>query len=207
MTWELYWTWTRAVNLRFDFVKAWRRVANKICEDLSDERRLGFLSCNIPQFEISAPPTLHSHSVHRRKVNTKGKLKESKVFTCWILLLLWTRLRAWGCHWYKMWTFLCSRPGHGKAPGGTMSVKILLQPCDWSVDLMLWWKRAERLSLAIAGWNAIYTWHCESALPFPTQAFQPVSKPHCCNVTKIHQEVSLICVHLSAISNVPSISQ
>lgn len=163
------------------------------------------------QFKISTPLTLYSlHNCNTGslgKMNTKGKLKESKVFTCWIRLLLWTRLRAWGCHWYKVWTFLRTRPGHGKAPGGTVSEKILLQHCDWSVDLKLWWKRAERLFLAIAGWNAIYACHSESALPFSTQPFQPCPKPHCCNVTKIHQEVSLICVHLSVISNVPTISQ
>lgn len=55
---------------------------------------------------------------------------------------------------------------------------------------------AERLSLPIAGCNATYAWHCESALPFsPHNPFNPLPKPHCCTVTEIHQEVSLICVH------------
>lgn len=94
-------------------------------------------------------------------MNTKGKLKESKVFTCWILLLLWTRLRAWGCHWYKVWTFLLTRPGHGEAPRGAVSEKILLQPCDWSVDSKLWWKRAERLKryIRMTLWKCITFFH------------------------------------------------
>lgn len=82
------------------------------------------------------------------KVNTKGKLKESKVFTSWILLLICTRLGARGCHWYKVWTFLSTGRDMEKAPGGTVSEKMLLQPCDWSVDLKLWWKRAKHLSLS-----------------------------------------------------------
>lgn len=60
--------------------------------------------------------------------------------------LLWTRLRAWGCHWYEVRTFPGARPGHGKAPRGAVSEKIRVQHCDWSVDSKLWWKRAERLS-------------------------------------------------------------
>lgn len=98
------------------------------------------------------------------------------MFTCWILLLLWTRLRARGCHCYKVGTLVRARPGHGKAPGGTVSEKILLQPCDWSVDLKLWWKRAERLSLAIAGWNAIYACHSEKCITFFHTALSTLSK-------------------------------
>lgn len=76
-----------------------------------------------------------------------------------------------------MWTFIRERPGHGKAPEGTVSEKILLQSCYWSVDLKVWWKRAEQLALAIAGWNATYTWHYESALPLSTQPFKLFPKP------------------------------
>lgn len=54
----------------------------------------------------------------RREVHTEGKLKESKVFTCWILIVLSARLRARGCRWYKMWTFLRMRPGTWKSTGG-----------------------------------------------------------------------------------------
>lgn len=71
------------------------------------------------QFQISAPLTLHSHH-HRWGCggNTKGKLKKSKVSTCWILLLLCTRLRAWGCHWYKVWTFPPYEARTWKSTGG-----------------------------------------------------------------------------------------
>lgn len=51
------------------------------------------------QFKFSTPPTLdslHNAAHWGEKWTPKAKLKESKVFTCWILLLLWTRLRAWG---------------------------------------------------------------------------------------------------------------
>lgn len=118
------------------------------------------------QLKFSTPPTLE------RKMNTEGKWKESKVFTCWILLLLWTRLWARGCHWHKVWTFLRTRPGHGEAPRGAVSEEILLQPCDWSVDSKLWWKRAERLS----SWNATYAWHCESAFSFFHTSLSSLSK-------------------------------
>lgn len=65
-----------------------------------------------------------------------------------------------------------------KAPGGTVSEKILLQSCDWSVDLKLWWKRAEHLSLSrnwrlkcyihMALWNCIT--FCHTALSILSKA-------------------------------------
>lgn len=94
------------------------------------------------QLKFSTPPTLE------RKMNTEG------------------------CHWHKVWTFLRTRPGHGEAPRGAVSEEILLQPCEWSVDSKLWWKRAERLS----SWNATYAWHCESAFTFFHTSLSSLSK-------------------------------
>lgn len=150
------------------------------------------------QFKISTPLTLHClHNCNTGPLGGRGyQWKESKVFTCWIFPLLWTRLRARGCHWYKVWTFPRMRPGHGKAPGGTVSEKILLQPCDWSVDLKLWWKRAERLlsgNCQLKCYIRVPLWKCITFLH--AAHFNPLQSPTAAMLRKyIKRWVWFVCI-------------
>lgn len=144
------------------------RIFNKplLCQDYFKYKAVG---CASTLFKINPPP----HNTTRGN-EYKGKWKESKTFTCWVLHLLWRRLRAGGSHWYKVWFYCIIVQDMEKHRGGSVSEKILLQHCDWSVDLKLWWKRAEPQRKCIT---------------FSTQHFQAFPKPFCCDVTKIHQEV------------------